>query len=256
MKGFSGFPAGRLKSIALPALFFSELLPIIDNLAELQVTLYAFWALHQKEGTVRYLIPKDFLSDDLLMQGLARASPSPTALATRARGSRQPGGEIRRVAEAVLEDALERAVARGTLLHVSVEGAAGVEDLYFMNTQRGRAAVESITRGEWRPTGDPAEPVSLVVERPNIFVLYEQNIGPLTPLVAEQLRDAEDSYPAAWIKEAIEIAVSNNARKWAYISRILERWKAEGKHDARSGGDSARDRRRYIEGEYGDLIQH
>jgi DnaD/phage-associated family protein len=235
MKGFSGFPAGRLKAVAVPALFFSELLPIIDDLPELRVTLYAFWALHQKEGEIRYLLRRDFLADDLLMESLGRP---------------------RRTAEAVLDDALERAVSRGTLLHVSIEGAAGMEDLYLVNTERGRAAVEGITRGEWRPTGDPTQPISLLIERPNIFVLYEQNIGPLTPMIAEQLRDAEESYPAAWIEEAIEIAVNNNARKWAYVSSVLERWKAEGKDDATTRGDSTRDRRRYIEGKYGDIIQH
>ncbi len=235
MQGFSGFPNGQLKTIALPSLFFSELLPIIDNLAELRLTLYAFWALHQKEGTIRYLRRPDLTGDDLLMDSV---------------------GKPRRAAEAVLDDALERAVARGTLLHISIEGTTGAQDLYFMNTERGRAAVEGITRGEWRPTADPDEPLSLLRERPNIFVLYEQNIGPLTPLIAEQLRDAEETYPAGWIKEAIEIAVNNNARKWAYIAKILERWKAEGKHDATSGGDSARDRRRYVEGKYGDIIQH
>lgn len=234
MKGFSGFPAGRLKTIALPALFFSELLPIIDNLAELRVTLYAFWALHRKDGQIRYLRRQDFLLDDILMDSL---------------------GKIRRVAETVLDDALERAVARGTLLPVSIESTGGTESLYFMNTERGRAAVEGIASGEWRPTGDPTEPVSLAAERPNIFVLYEQNIGPLTPLIAEQLRDAEQSYPLGWIEEAIGIAVNNNARKWAYISRILERWKEEGKHDASVGGDSTRDRRRYIEGEYAEFIE-
>jgi len=234
MQGFSGFPNGRIKTIALPALFFSELLPVIDHLAELRVTLYAFWALHQKEGSIRYLLRQDFLADDLFMESL---------------------GKPRRAAEAVLDDALERAVARGTLLRISVESAAGMQGLYFMNTERGRAAVDGITQGEWRPTGDPAEPVSLIVERPNLFVLYEQNVGPLTPMIAEQLRDAEQSYPAAWVEEAIQIAVNNNARKWAYISRILERWKAEGKHDATSGGDSVRDRRRFFEGKYADIIQ-
>jgi DnaD/phage-associated family protein len=235
MKGFSGFPPGRLKAVGIPALFFSELLPIIDDLAELRVTLYAFWALHQKEGDIRYLVYGDFLADELFMESLARPLQA---------------------AEAVLDDALERAVARGTLLHISIESATGSEDLFFVNTERGRAAVEGITRGEWRPTGDPTQPISLLIERPNIFVLYEQNIGPLTPLIADQLRDAEEDYPAAWIEEAIEIAVNNNARKWAYVSRVLERWKAEGKDDATTRGDSARDRRRYIEGKYGDIIQH
>jgi DnaD/phage-associated family protein len=116
--------------------------------------------------------------------------------------------------------------------------------------------VEGIVRGEWRPSGDPDNPVSLIVERPNLFVLYEQNIGPLTPMIADQLRDAEQEYPFDWVKEAIEIAVNNNARSWAYISKILERWNAKGKHDSTSGGDSVQDRRRYIDSKYGDLIQH
>ena len=235
MKGFSGFPEGLLKTIALPTLFFSELLPAIDNLAELRLTLYAFWALHQKEGEIRYLTRADFSEDALFMESLGRPQ---------------------RVAETILDDALERAVARGTLLHISVESAEGMDDIYFMNTARGRAAVEGITRGEWRPTGDPRRPVGLVVERPNLFVLYEQNIGPLTPLIADELRDAEKEYPGAWIEEAIAIAVNNNARKWSYISRILERWKVEGKHDESRGGDSNRDRRRYTESKYGDVIQH
>ena len=235
MQGFNGFPDGQLKTIALPALFFSELLPIIDDLAELRVTLYAFWALHQKEGTIRYLCRHDLASDDLLMESL---------------------GQPRRAAEAVLDDALEHAVARGTLLHISVEGSAGTENLYFMNTERGRAAVDGIIRGEWRPTGDPEEPVSLIVERPNIFVLYEQNIGPLTPLLAEELMEAEDTYPESWIEGAVREAVELNKRSWRYVQRILERWATEGKDDETSRRGDERDRRRYLEGEWADIIEH
>ena len=50
MKGFPGFPSGKLRLTQVPNLFFSDLLPSIDNLAEMKVTLYAFWALAQKEG--------------------------------------------------------------------------------------------------------------------------------------------------------------------------------------------------------------
>ena len=45
MKGFPGFPDGKLKLTQIPNLFFSDLLPIIDDLGELKVKLYAFWAL-------------------------------------------------------------------------------------------------------------------------------------------------------------------------------------------------------------------
>ena len=63
---------------------------------------------------------------------------------------------------------------------------------------------------------------------PNLFKLYEQNIGPLTPLIADALKDAEQSYPAEWVAEALEIAVKSNKRSWKYAEAILRRWKEEG----------------------------
>lgn len=225
MKGFAGFPDGKLRLTSVPNQFFSDLLPIIDNLPEMKVTLYAFWALTQKEGAVRYLRTNDFMLDEQLMQGLG---PTPTL-----------AGEI-------LLDALERAVARGTFLHVNIEGAGEASDLYFLNTEKGRAAVEGITRGEWRPGREEDEPITLLVERPNIFILYEQNIGPLTPLIADELRDAEQTYPVDWISEAIQAAVENNVRKWRYVLAILERWRQEGKQDGKHRRDSEKDARRYV----------
>lgn len=234
MKGFPGFPDGKPRITPVPNLFFSELLPAIDNLAEMKVTLYAFWALMQKEGAVRYLRLADFLSDMQFMSGLG---PTPT------------------VAADTLLDALERAVARGTFLHVNVESVDGVADLYFLNTEKGRAAVEGITRGEWRPSSADEAPPTLLVERPNIFVLYEQNIGALTPLIADQLRDAEQTYPTGWIEEAIQKAVENNVRKWRYVLAILERWRQEGKRDGNYRRDTQTDARRHIPEEYQDIIK-
>jgi DNA replication protein len=234
MKGFSGFPGGKMRLTSIPNLFFSELLPTIDNLAELKVTLYAFWALTQKEGKVRYLRLADFLNDPTFVKGLA-----PT---------------LELAAEA-LQDGLERAVARGTLLHVNIESADGHMDLYFLNTEKGRAAVEGITRGEWRPNPDEDQPISLLVERPNIFILYEQNIGPLTPIIADELRDAEQTYPMNWIEEAIQRAVENNVRKWRYVLAILERWRQEGKRDGISQRDSQKALHRQIPDELKGIIK-
>lgn len=234
MKGFPGFPDGKLRTTLVPNLFFSDLLPNIDNIAELKVTLYAFWAMGQKDGQVRYLRLTDFLNDTEFVKGLG-----PTAtLATEA-----------------LMDGIERAVARGTFLHVNIESADGVMDLYFFNTEKGRAAFEGITKGEWRPNPDEDEPITLLVERPNIFILYEQNIGPLTPMVADELRDAEQSYPVRWIEEAIETAVANNVRKWRYISAILERWRQEGKKDESYGRDSRRSLSQQVPDEYKDIVK-
>jgi DnaD/phage-associated family protein len=99
-------------------------------------------------------------------------------------------------------------------------------------------------------------PVQLQAQRPNIFVLYEQNIGPLTPLLAEELMKAEDTYPVSWIEDAFREAVELNKRSWRYIQRILERWAAEGKTDETTRRTDEGDRRRFIEGEYADYIEH
>jgi DNA replication protein len=87
-----------------------------------------------------------------------------------------------------------------------------------------------------------------------VFSLYEQNIGMLTPMMAEILRDAEKTYPAGWIEEAMRIAVEHNARSWKYVAAVLERWKKEGRGGKQ--GSPEEERRRYIEGEYADFIEH
>lgn len=234
MKGFPGFPDGKMRLTQVPNLFFSDLLPIIDNLAELKVTIYAFWALSQREGQVRYLRLADFLHDTEFVKGL--------------------GPTLKLASEALL-DGLERAVARGTFLHINIESADGKMDLYFLNTEKGRTAVEGITRGEWRPNPDEDEPITLLVERPNVFILYEQNIGPLTPIIADELRDAEQTYPPRWLEEAIELAVENNVRKWRYILTILERWRQEGKQDGTGRRDTQKELRQPIPDEYRDIIK-
>ena len=229
MRGFGGFgQKGRL--IKVPGQFFSDLLPQIDSLAELKVTLYCFWRMQQSEGRLAYLRQRDVLGDEIFMNGM---------------GARE---DTRR--EAVL-DGLERAVARGTLLHAHLERDGRTEDLYFVNTARGRAAVAGLEQGEWVPGVENVVPFDLSIERPNVFTLYERNIGPLTPLIADSLRDMEDTYPMEWIEEAIQIAVANSARKLRYIEAILKRWSEEGRGDNQPEGSQ-----RYIRGKYSDEIEH
>ena len=64
--------------------------------------------------------------------------------------------------------------------------------------------------------------------RANIFEIYEQNIGILTPMVADVLKAVETEYPQEWIPAAFEEAIRANARNLKYIEAILKRWKAEG----------------------------
>jgi DNA replication protein len=233
-KGFPGFPEGRQRVVPLPGAFFSELLPTIDDLTELKVTLHAFWILSRMEGALRALRREDFAADSGFMQGLATPE---------------------RTAEDALDGALEHAVSRGTLLKASLASDAGTEDFYFLNSAKGRAAQAGLERGTWRPSEDPG-PDNLSIDRPNIFRLYEQNIGPLTPMIAETLREAEDTYPQAWIEDALRIAVENNVRKWRYVEAILEDWRTRGRDEREDRGDSEKARRRYVEGEFADYVEH
>lgn len=231
---FKGFPAGRVPLIPVPVQFFTQLLPAIDHLAELKVVLYAVWRLSQQEGAFRYLRRDDFCADDRFMAGLAPALDQ---------------------ACAALDEALARAVARGVLLVARVALGDEEEPLYFLNTPKGRAAVAAVRRGDWRPSGDEERPVQIYLDRPNIFRLYEENIGPLTPLLADRLTEAEQEYPLDWIEEAFRIAVANNVRRWRYVEAILEAWKTEGRHDRTIGGDSEKDRRRYREGPFAEFFE-
>ena len=226
MRHFSGFPAGKQATVALPEQVFTELIPHIDDLAELQVTLIALWRLAQmRSDSAPWITETELCAEPAMRAAFGEA------------------------VETEVGCALARAVARGTLLLGEWERADGTrERRYFANSPRGRAAVEAMAQG--RPPMR-AERVS----HPNIFTLYEQNIGPLSALLSEELMEAEKKYPAAWIEEAFREAISRNKRNWKYIHAILERWWTEGK-DEEDRRNRERDRRRYIEGKYRDIIQH
>jgi DnaD/phage-associated family protein len=203
----------------LPDGFFYHLLKEIKDADELKVTAYFLWRVEHMESPFRALSKMDFDVKDLGM-----------------------GAEE-------IKHGLEKAVKRGSLLRVQKDA-----DVYFLlNSPRGRAAVDAIENGTWNPkTSDTASPV----ERPNVFKLYEENIGPLTPLIADALKDAEELYEPEWIADAIELAVKNNKRNWKYCEAILKRWKEEGRGEKQNRRDTEKDRRKYVEGEYSDFIEH
>jgi DNA replication protein len=231
--GFAGFPAGKQPTTPVPNTFFTELLPAIDDLGELKVTLYALWALGRQRGTRRCLRLEDLRRDRRLLN----------AIAARAEDAQQ-----------ALHESLDRAVRRGTLLRVDPPGKSD-EACFFLNSPRGRAAAEGLRKGAW--SADEETPAAgLDVERPNVFGLYEQNIGPLTPLIAETLREAESTYPAAWIEEAVRIAVENNVRRWRYVQAILEDWRTKGREMREDLREPDAARRRYVEGDFADFIEH
>jgi DnaD/phage-associated family protein len=220
VKSFSGFRPGQENQVALPESFFVELLPLIDDLNELKVTLACWRALALQSGDVRWVRPQDLQAD----------------------------GALADLNQAAVQDGLERAVARGTLLRVQAPNQAGNQAWYFANTEAGRAAVTAIQKGELPKELALTQTNAAPAERPNIFALYEQTIGLLSPLLADELRDAEQSYPAEWIQDAFREAARQNVRSWAYVRKILERRSQRGKRTPRDSNVSE-EWRRVIRGE-------
>ena len=235
MEQFRGFPA-KMQFTPLPNLFFSSLLPQISDIIELKTTLHILWALYHKRGYPRFITYRELLSNTSLMSSLKEAA--------------KPPGET-------LRQALEMATKRGTILHIVLDRDGVPEDIYFLNTKSDRQVMAKVQKGELILSGLKAEGQADIEteELPDIFTLYEQNMGMLTPMIAEELREAEKLYPETWIRDAIKEAVNQNKRKWSYISAILERWSAEGRSDGTYRRDSKTDPDKYIKGKYGHMVR-
>ncbi len=237
MATFKGFKDGRVEMSQIPSPVFTELVPLIDDLAELKVVLFCFWALPQKEGKYRYLRREDFLNHAPLMNGLAVIDPQ------------TPNDEL-------LDDALKKTVMREALLCAKVQIGDKSTDLYFVNTPLGRDAVAQIKAG-YSVTGNEANPIEILPPRPTIYKLYEDNIGMITPMIADELKDIEQEFPPSWLEEALSISVQANKRNLRYIRAILERWRTEGKDSGENTkGHHEQDGERYIKGKYADFIDH
>jgi DNA replication protein len=216
MNRFKGFTDSETFT-QLPDSFFHQLLREIKDADELKVTLYFLWRAGQMEGPFRALTRPDF---DVRALGLSAEE---------------------------ITHGLEKAVKRGSLLKVQKEA-----QVYFLlNSPRGRAGVQAIESGRWNPAQHLAPPA----ERPNVFRLYEENIGPLTPLIADTLKDAEALYPAEWIADAIELAVKNNKRNWKYCEAILKRWKDEGTHGQKTQQSTGKSSERYTNSEFEEYLK-
>ena len=232
-QSFLGFPCGKLRATRIPSLFFSELLPQIDDLGELKATLFCFWRISH-----RAQVPFVHLSELSSDEGL-----------TSAFGGNDP--------LTALKDGLERATRRGTFIHVVAERKGNREDLYFLNSETGRATVNQLNQGDWSVLDSELPDAAQVEgERSNIFLLYEQNLGTLQPLIAEELREAEGLYPMSWIEQAFREAARMNKRHWRYVNAILERWLREGKDDATIRRSKIPDPEEYISGENADFIEY
>ncbi len=228
---------GETGVTCLPATFFNHLMPAISNLTELKLVLYIIYLI-QKKGESFSGITAEELSANPTIQHILSADMRP--------------------AEEVIQTTLGRAISQGILIHLSLNVAGKQEDVYVINntaSKEGLAGTQSVTKSpvEILPGNAPGV---INKEEYNIFTLYEENIGMLTPMIAEQLKEAQQIYPSSWVKDAFREAASLNKRNWRYIEKILQRWGLEGRGHGPSGRyTKENDPDKYIKGKYGHIVR-
>jgi DNA replication protein len=227
---FSGFPA-RPHSTAIPNVFFSDLLPHLTAPGALAVAVTAFNVLSRKRGFPRYVTRSELLAEPALAAHLAAL------------------GDTRML----LEAGLRASTDTGVLLPLAIDDAGRREHIYFLNAPADRRGLETVRRGDVR-IGRIAEDEPQPPARTSVYALYESLIGTVGPGITEELAEAERLYPAGWLEAAFREAAAQNARSWRYITRILERWASEGRHDAKVEGDPAGPGR-YFAGKYGRILR-
>jgi DnaD/phage-associated family protein len=208
----------------IPKPFFSRVMPIINDLDELKTTLIFFKLFFAKKGQPRFVTDLELVAE--------------------AQGQLD-------------QDQIRKAMnLAGQHNHIiELNGVNGAKT-YFLNDASGRKSVALIKQGEIQvPEVVPAIPVAPPIETPNIFSLYEQNIGLITPIIADELRSAMDNYPETWIRDAISEASELNKRSWRYISKILDNWATQGKRDGTHQRDIQKGPDKYVKGRYGKFVQ-
>jgi DNA replication protein len=227
---FTGFSTDRL--VGLPPELFSEVLPAISLPSELKVTLHTFYRLSRQRGVPRRVSWDELLADRTLRRSLRSISKL-------------------RPPEELLAEGLEAAVQRASLLHVPLPADGRVTSWYVVNTAANRLWAEKIGLVRVALEPNPALPE----QRPSLIGLYEQNIGLVTPMLVDELREAEERYPAEWLEAAMREAVHANARSWRYIRKVLERWSAHGRQDAPHKPNGSIDVEKYTSGPFGHLYR-
>ena len=228
---FEGFAPGE-RVTPIPQSFWLELLPRMNDPAELAVTLYALDGLSRVRRFPRRLALTELRNARPLIEALDSLCPE-------------------RELEQAFNDGLSAAVERGSLLCERIQSNAhspqvGWSDWIALNDVDGRRAMA------FAPSL-PAAAASLQPAQPRgggIVQLWQDAFGTgLTPLLRDELLEAEARYPYDWLRDAFTEAAAQHVRSWRYVQRILERWQEEGRDEttrtAGGGSGSRMDESRY-----------
>ena len=196
---FAGF-GQDVRFTPVPNPLLSGILESMNSLDELKVVLRAIWISHSKG--LWQAVTKAELCSDKTVAKMLNAS----------------GKELEERVQRALDDAQSKAIF--------ITYGTGADQAYLLNTYYNRQQLMRTNTPSQEPGNEhdvlpTIESADLIPAERNAFTAYEENIGPLTPMIADALRDMLTRHSDYEIVKAINDAVLANARNWRYISAIL-----------------------------------
>ena len=217
----------------VPNPLLAGLLEQITDIGELKLTLRVLWALHRKKSSLPFVTAQELYSDRSVSAMLGAT-----------------GDELERV----VDTSLKLAVQRGTLLEIrsgerDTSGDSS-QTRFLLNTEPIRSALlrKGVELPEPSvPEAGPGAETQQAEQRADlhqgVFRVYEENIGVMSPLIAESITAALQEHPESDVVDAIRVAVEANARSWKYVTAVLKRWAVEGRdHTDRREADGKPER--------------
>lgn len=238
----------RGSATLIPDEFITHYMPRLTDAVSVKVAVHFLWlASHMPSGQPPAVRLADLSADEVLQAGVMTLGV--------AEGN---------AAEAI-EQAADKLIELGMLVAFNDGRPGGGERWLLASDEREQPELRRLEAGAGSRLPEAGASASVLTsagtpdasaERPNVFRLYEENIGLLTPLLADELKDAERTYPRDWLEDAFRQAVEHNARNWAYVRAILKRWGREGRGDEADRRGRQGDRERDIEGPFSAYIEH
>ncbi|ADJ25942.1 primosome, DnaD subunit [Dehalogenimonas lykanthroporepellens BL-DC-9] len=218
----------RLEFFGIPKYFLSVVMPEIDDINELKATILFFQLYYSKKTARRYVTDYELTSFKEL--GLT------------------------------LEQVRTVMGRSSTSKHIIKIHRPNNAEIYILNDKEGQTTAQYILQHKILiPNVEESQalggsPIEDDFEIASVFHLYEENIGLLTPIIADEIKTALTLYPVSWIKEAISESAKMNKRNWRYISKILDNWLSQGKNDGTYREDN-KEQSKYLKGAYGKHVQ-
>ncbi len=230
MKAPNGFP-DKSKFTPVPNLLFGQLLEEVIDMWQLKCLLRLMFMLNQKKGFPRFLTWEDLISDRVLRIALSDYTYDHNEIPNHSIRDHDP--YVYKLAN-ILHELDSLGLILSVDKHESIDGFS-VANAFLINNEEGRRGIKSVSGKFDGKSGIGSQgtlnggTTVLPKDRPNIFSLYEENIGIIGHIMAEELKEAEKEYPESWLNEAFREAVIQNKRNWSYIKAILHNWTENGK---------------------------